>query len=468
VAVSPEGAVSYLELVRAYGVDAVAFQGLGPGMSVWFADPENPGAGAVAYFDTGGAWVAAGGPVAPRGASADVAARFVTAARGAGRRAAFFGVEATAAFPGWPRLPIGIQASASPEEWPLAVGRARSLREQLRRSRAKGVKATLSAFTELATGAPLRAEVDALMEEWTLSRRIEPMGFLAPTDPFVLPEEHRYVVARRAGRVVGLLSAVPAYASQGWLVEHLICARGAPNGTGESMLDALYRSLTAEGRGQDRVSLGLSPLAGAGAGDAHPWQRMVRFVARPLFDFDGLQGFKSRLRPTEWREVWLVAPPRRSRVVALFDSLAAFARGHIGLFAMRSILLHPEGLLWSLSMLVAAWAAVLFGLIVSRRADLVGCSDLELLARLLFRAFEACALLLVARRPSSVKILLLLAVAATDGLLASLVPPDALFHIARIARVVISTASLLTLLLVMRHWRGRERDKTSLRLREVG
>ena len=232
-------------------------------------------------------------------------------------------------------------------------------------------------------------------------------------------------------------------------------------------VDKQSQHRSGDGRGHDRISLGLAPLAG----DAGLWQRVVRFAARPLFDFHGLHRFKSRLRPTEWRNVWLVAPPGGSRAMALFDSLAAFAKGHIARFAVRSILLHPQGLLWSLSMGVGAWALVLAGLLLSHRADVAGCSDLELAARLLFRAFEAAAFLLVARRPSSAKILLLLIAAAADGLLATLpalvlavAPAEAAF---RVPRVGVSAATIFVLLVAMREWQ-LQGAKTPLRVRKVG
>ena len=52
-----------LELLRKYGHNTTSFQILEPGLEYWFDDDDDA---CVAYADTGGAWVVAGGPVAAR------------------------------------------------------------------------------------------------------------------------------------------------------------------------------------------------------------------------------------------------------------------------------------------------------------------------------------------------------------------------------------------------------------------
>ncbi|MBP6849713.1 MAG: hypothetical protein KA201_38495, partial [Kofleriaceae bacterium] len=104
-AVDPEPTSDALDrAVRAFGRDAVAFQGLEPGLATWL-----DGDAAVAYADTGGAWVAAGGPCAPLPRRPEVATRFVAAARAAGRRASWFAVDEAAPWPGFARLRLGQQ-----------------------------------------------------------------------------------------------------------------------------------------------------------------------------------------------------------------------------------------------------------------------------------------------------------------------------------------------------------------------
>src|SRR5262245_32275832 len=129
-----------LEAVRRYGYNATAFQVLEPGFRYWFP-PQ--GEGAVAYVETGAAWVAAGAPLAPADKLAEVAQQFAEAAAARGRRVCFVAVEQRfldAALPlGMHAFQIGEQPVWDPQTWPAIGAASRSLREQLRRARAKGV-----------------------------------------------------------------------------------------------------------------------------------------------------------------------------------------------------------------------------------------------------------------------------------------------------------------------------------------
>src|SRR6185312_6156064 len=76
-------------LVQTYGRDTVSFQGLESGYQYFFDGDD----AVVAYVDTGGAWVAAGGPIAPAERVLEVAKRFAYAAEDIGRRTCFFAAE---------------------------------------------------------------------------------------------------------------------------------------------------------------------------------------------------------------------------------------------------------------------------------------------------------------------------------------------------------------------------------------
>jgi phosphatidylglycerol lysyltransferase len=442
-------AIRLSTLVGAHGSDAVAFQGLSASMNVWFDDDgADASGGAVAYFDTGHAWVAAGGPIAPRPSRSGLARRFVEAARVARRRPCFFAIEELSPFDGFSALHIGTQPLASPEEWLVAVRSARTLKEQLRRARAKGVRATVTSAGELAMGTPLRAEVDGLLARWLASRRIEPMAFLVMADPYRFPEHHTYVVASSGDRVVGLLSAVPAYAGKGWLVEHLVCGRGSPNGTAETLLDALYRALLASGSGDARVTLGLAPLAGPNT----VWQRLARAIARPLFDFEGLERFKARLRPSEWRDVWLVVPERSTRLVALVDALTAFAGGSLVRFAVRSLFLRPRALLWLLAVGLVPWTGLLVWLDVTHEQGVAGYSQQALAAWIAFDVVLAAALFRTALRPSYRALVGLIVAAVADGTLSLIhlddvglgpTRPDSILRLAAALAPFIGASTLL-------------------------
>jgi len=402
-----------LELLRERGRDAMSFLALESGMRHWFDAPPPEGTGScVAYADTAGAWVAACGPLVAEtggehGADA-AAARFVAAARAAGKRACFFATEQPH-LDGMSHLLIGEQPVFHPREWLERLHERKRLREQLRRARAKGVRVRRASPEGLAPGSPLQTQVEGLARAWLGSRHIEPMGFLVAVEPFHHPEEHRYLVAEQAGRVVAFLSAVPIYARRAWLVEDLFRAADAPNGTTETLLHALLCDV-----GQDeRVILGLTPLSGPVA-----WPlRAARRLSRPLFDFAGLRAFRNRMRAEAWERVWLVYPRGQPAWLTVLDSLRAFANGSLLRFAFASFVRHPSGLPWMLAFPLAPWTLVLAWLAVTGRSRLLGFHHAELL---LWVAFDALLLLLLVRaamRPRLSRMLLATGLAGVDATL---------------------------------------------------
>lgn len=391
-------------LILRFGDEAVAFQGTESGMRAWLDAPAPDGSGGgVAFADTGSAWVAAGAPLGEDRAL--VARRFVEAARAAGRRALFFGVES----PEWgaasfSAVRIGEQPEFSPAEWARSLTEHRSLREQLRRARAKQIRVRALEPEELEVGTPLRASLEAMAAAWLGSRPLEPMGFLVALEPLWHPEAHRYLVAEAPSGPVGFLSAIPIPKTGGWLVEDLLRSSDAPNGTTELLLDGLMRALPQAAR----VTLGLAPLAGRMA----PWARVARAVGRPLYDFEGLRAFKARLRPTHWREVWLVHPRNEPALRAIWDALCAFAGGRPLRFLARSLLRHPGGPSWLLALPLWPWTVLLGAVALGGRARWLGWSPPAMGAWVLFDAALALGLFLHALEPRR-RLLGLLASAAT-------------------------------------------------------
>lgn len=380
-------------------------------MRHWLDDPPPTGSGAcVAYVDTGTAWVAACGPLLDTAApdASTAAARFVAAARAHGKRACFFATERPDV-EGMSRLLIGEQPVFHPGDWLHRLHERKRLREQLRRARAKGVRVRRPGEAELAPGAPLRCEIEALSRAWLASRHIEPMGFLVAVEPFHHPGEHRYLVAERAGRAVAFLSAVPIYARGAWLVEDLFRASDAPNGTTETLLHALLADVTPDAR----VTLGLTPLSGPVA-----WPlRVARWVSRPLFDFAGLRAFRERMRANAWEPVWLLYPRGQSAWLTILDSLRAFASGSLVRFAAASFVRHPSGLPWLLALPLAPWTLALAWLASTGQARLLGFHHAELL---LWVAFDALLLLLLVRaamRPRPSRMLVATGLAGLDATL---------------------------------------------------
>jgi len=254
---------------------------------------------------------------------------------------------------GWSSLRVGDQPIWAPGDWSAVVHDSRSLREQLRRAQVKGVTVRALAPAELASGQPMRAELDGLIARWLASRPIAPMAFLVHVEPFTFPDERRYFVAERDGRPVGFLSAIPIYARPGWFFEDFLRDPGAPNGTVELLVDAGMRAAAAELI--PYVTLGLVPLSG----EISPWLRAARRWGKSLYDFDGLRAFKAKLKPCAWDPIFLSYPPRHNGFIAMFDTLSAFARGGLLRFGLETLLRGPAIVMRVLAVLLLAWTAVL-------------------------------------------------------------------------------------------------------------
>lgn len=314
-----------LALLRRHGSHVTSFQVLEPGFSYWF-----DGEACVAYFEAAGAWVAAGAPLAPAERVGEVMRRFVQAAKAQGKRARFFAIEPSVVPDGFEVLPIGARPEWDPREWEEGLKRHRSLREQIRRSRAKGVRVRRVEPSELIEGAPLRAAVDGLIARWVASKPMPAMGFLVDVHPYGFPEARRYFVAEQGERLVGFLAAVPIFQREGWLFEDLLRDPASPNGTPELLVDAAMRALAEEG--SPLVTLGLVPLAEVPEG----WLRWIRDHSRWLYDFEGLRRFKAKLAPKGWSPVGLAFPKGQTQVLAVVDALQAFARGSFFRFGLRT------------------------------------------------------------------------------------------------------------------------------------
>jgi phosphatidylglycerol lysyltransferase len=339
-----------LRILRRYGHHSFAFQTLAPGLRYWFDGDD----AFVGYADTKGAWVAAGEPIAPPERTADVAQRFVHHARNAGRRARFFGVRASFADrAGLARTFVGEDPEWDPTHWVDTLRRTRSLREQLRRARAKGVRTRLLHPEELGPGTRLRSQLDELGQRWLASRGMAPMGFLLELDPFHHADERLYVAAERDGEVLALLVGAPVHAHQGWLVEHVLRHPGAPNGTTELLIDSFMRSLA--GRGCRFVSLGMAPLGG----EVSKPLKLARRAGRFLYNFEGLYAFKAKLRPERWEPAYVAYPPGDRSWTALVDVLAAFATGGFARFALECVRHLRRSITWVLAVLLVPWTITL-------------------------------------------------------------------------------------------------------------
>ncbi len=318
------------ELLKRYGSAANSFQILQSQFEYWFHDDD----ACVGYIDTGRAWVAAGTPIAAENRLLGVARAFASRSQTHGRRCLFFGTESNfAGSSGFQSALVGHQPAFHTDDWPIQAGSSRALRRQLRRAHAKGIqieRLDLS-MTEGQSFERVKREIELLVDRWLSTKRLPPLGFLSQVQPFTFSAERRYFLARHRGTLVGAAVLAPIYARGGWLVEYLLRAPGAPNGTVESLVDAAVRD--ARCCGDQFVTLGLTPLTGNVTGCL----RAARRVGSCFYDFIGLERFRSRLLPSTWSPVYIVFPQKVGMALASYDLLVAFARGTLSQFGIRTL-----------------------------------------------------------------------------------------------------------------------------------
>lgn len=329
-----------LDLLRQHGRNLHSFMVLEPGLTTWLSAERDA---AVAYADHGGYWVAAGGPLCAPERSRAVVRAFSTAARRAGRRAAFFGVspalvERLGDDPAVDAQLIGLAPVWRPREWGDTLRRAKKLRNRLAHAARVGLTTRRVASDELPR---LQPTLTRVVDAWNASRALPPMGFMVTVELFQHAELRRYFLAEQAGQVVGFAVCVPVFGRGGWLLEDLMIEPGAPSGTSECLVDAAMRQLAAEDAAV--VSLGMVALAGLERPEAagrHPWLTgALRTCARGmgwLYDFDGLYRFRDKLRPAAWEPVYLLADGGVSWLT-IRAVLMAFAGGWLPRFALRVV-----------------------------------------------------------------------------------------------------------------------------------
>jgi phosphatidylglycerol lysyltransferase len=351
----PESRAAREHTVAKHGRTSTAFAAVGDHLHCWRPPTADglPADALVAYATPVGAMVAAGEPVAPLEGLVPVAEAFLAHAASQGKRASFFATEGRlASSPALSRLLIGEQPVWDPRQWPAHVATHRSLREQIRRARAKGVQPQEVSAPRMAEPA-VQGAVALLVRRWRATRSMAEMGFLVTIDLTSGAEHRRQFLALQEGRVAALLSLAPVPARSGWLFEHVLRDPDAPNGTLELLVDYAMRTLAAEQ--VPWATLGLAPLHGPVVG----WLRRIRHWSTPLFNFEGLAAFKRKLGPSHWEPMYLAWPVREAGWRALRDGLRAFAGGSLLRFALRTVLRGPAPLLLALEWLLVPWTIAL-------------------------------------------------------------------------------------------------------------
>jgi phosphatidylglycerol lysyltransferase len=344
----PDDRVRAQALAEEHGWNATAFQTLAAPFQYFFH-----GAGYVAYVDTGSSWVAAGAPVCASEDLLTTTVAFGLAAKAANKRWLFFGaegrlLEATGTV--LSSILIGEQPVWDPRTWSASLSGHRSLREQLRRAKSKGV--VVRQTTEGDKEA-LADELARLVERWLMTRSMPAMGFLVAVRSAFQSARASHFVARHQGRIVAVASVIPVPQRNGVFIEHLLRDPTAPNGTIELLVDAVCSWAALERASW--LTLGLAPLAGPVAGPLRFARRRLRW----LYDFEGLARFKAKLRPSEWLPIYLAFPSAQGALPSTLDALRAFASDGFLRFALGFVSLGHPLVLALLALLLLPWTALL-------------------------------------------------------------------------------------------------------------
>lgn len=317
------------ELVLAHGWNSTSYQIVNPGIRRWFSADQDA---VVGYVSAKGVRVVAGAPVCALDKLPAVTAEFENDAEGAGEKVCYFAAESRlesiyAARSDSSRLLLGAQSVWDPADWPGIISSHKSLRAQLNRARNKGVIVT-EWPAEKAGDHPALSNC---LQGWLAAKGLPPLHFIVEPDTLGRLFDRRVFVGEREGEVVGFVVLSPVPRRNGWLFEQFPHAPGAPNGTVELMIDAAMRALAADG--YDYATLGLSPLSAraqaADPSDNPLWMRLLlawlHKHAQRFYNFDGLDAFKAKLRPSHWEPVFAVSNEKSISPRTLYAVLSAFS-----------------------------------------------------------------------------------------------------------------------------------------------
>ncbi|MFT3788228.1 MAG: phosphatidylglycerol lysyltransferase domain-containing protein [Tepidisphaeraceae bacterium] len=333
------------DLVMRYGWNAMAFQIVNRGIEHWFSER---GDAVIGYARAAGTRVVAGAPVCAGNASPK-------------------SLTSGSATPRWPRSasatsvrPVACSMSSASclrirsscsarnrcgtrthgQTWCRITARC----AQLHRAANKQVRIDEWPI-ERATRHP---ELQHILDAWLDTRGLPSMHFMVEPQTLDRLEGRRVFVATREGAVVGFVVASPVPSRCGWLTEQFVRAPGAPNGTIELLLDFAIRRFASEGA--EYLTMGLVPLA------EHNWDphrysptwlrwtmRAARKFGRRFYNFEGLDSFKSKLRPDDWEPIYAISNEAHFSPRMIWAIASVFAAGSpIGLVARGAFRLAKQ------------------------------------------------------------------------------------------------------------------------------
>jgi phosphatidylglycerol lysyltransferase len=221
--------------------------------------------------------------------------------------------------------------------WPAIVEERASLRAQIQRARNKRVEVSEIPASE----GLLHDELLGTLQAWLAARTLPPMRFLVEPGALELCAPDRVLLAaRREGKIVAYLLASPINARNGFLIEQVVRAPDAPNGTSELLIHTAMTLFAQQGR--EYATLGLVALADRASDgiQRNPgWLRAMMSLARRyanrFYNFEGLERFRAKMQPGAWEPIYAIANEPHFSPYALYALGAAFS----GISPWRAILI---------------------------------------------------------------------------------------------------------------------------------
>jgi phosphatidylglycerol lysyltransferase len=309
------------------GWNTTCFQILNPGIELWFSDAGDAVAG---FVGANGYRVVGGAPACSPERLKDVVKEFEIDARSHDESVCYFLAEARlesvlSGSSNHSFVLLGAQPVWDPATWASIIKTHKSLRAQLNRARNKHVRVVEWPIEKARNNPALQRCLDA----WLSSKGLPPLHFMVEPDTLGRLENRRVFVAERNDEVMGFIVLSPVPTRSGWLTEQFPHMPGAPNGTVELMMDAVFSALA-----EDRcsyVTLGLSPLsrrAKIEPFDNPLWLKIflawMRKHGQRFYNFDGLDQFKAKLIPNYWEPVFAISNESKFSASTLYAIGCAF------------------------------------------------------------------------------------------------------------------------------------------------
>jgi phosphatidylglycerol lysyltransferase len=295
------------------------------------------GFGSLAYADAGGRRVAAGEPHVVVPPLSRLLREFELDCADAGLKPLYFGLPESALAALDPlsrrgRWHVGDLPIFRLEGWLKPEGVPAGIRAQANRARNQGV-----AIEHWRSRPEDRGPLDACLRAWLEDKALPPLGFVTTPWLFDPWPAQGVFVAMRQDRIVGFLTGSLALFPDLWRVDAVARDPDAPNGTSELLVVEAFRH--ASELCYEKATLGLAPLARRSEAPATGWvdrlSGIVRGIGLPGYSLRGLEVFKAKFRPDDWRPLYCVSGGGRLTPADVLAVARVFSGGSLFRYAAR-------------------------------------------------------------------------------------------------------------------------------------